>query len=120
MPFLVVDIMIDASRSKEDDTMSHLKSLSFTAVPKQGANPTATRRAKLVALLGEHQVLAQDRGHADTRRRTVNEEGRVSMAEGVSNLISAHARVDASQRPPMLSSLQLVSSQRPRRQKIAS
>ena len=54
--------------------MSHLKSLNFTAVPKGAGNPTATRRAKLVARLEEQRALALDPSYAPTRRRTVKSE----------------------------------------------
>jgi hypothetical protein len=74
MPFLAVGFMIDASRSKEHETMSHLKSLTFTAVPKGAGNPTATRRAKLIARLEEQRALALDPNHAPTRRRSVKGE----------------------------------------------
>ena len=40
--------------------MNHLKSLSFTGVPKGAGNPTVTRRAKLVARLEEQRALAVD------------------------------------------------------------
>ena len=54
--------------------MNHLKSLTFTAVPKGAGNPTATRRAKLVARLEEQRALALDPGYAPTRRHTVKGE----------------------------------------------
>jgi len=62
--------------------MSHLKSLSFTAVPKGAGNPTATRRAKLVARLEEQRALALDPAYAPTRRRTVKgEDGTKQVVE---------------------------------------
>jgi len=51
--------------------MNHLKSLSFTAVPKGNANPTLDRRAKLILRLEEQKALAQDPDFAPTTRRWV-------------------------------------------------
>ncbi len=49
--------------------MNHLKSLSFTAVPKGAANPTLNRRVKLIERLEEQKALAQDPSFAPTVRR---------------------------------------------------
>ena len=46
--------------------MNHLKSLSFTAVLKGSANPTLSRRAKLISKLEEQKALAQDPNYLPT------------------------------------------------------
>jgi hypothetical protein len=87
MPFLAVGFMIDASRPKEDETMSHLKSLSFTAVPKGAGNPTAPRRAKLVARLEEQRALALDPSYAPATKRWVK------GADGTKQLVEQSRRI---------------------------
>lgn len=57
--------------------MNHLKSLSFTAVPKgERADPVLIRREKLIARLEEQKTLAKDPTFAPTVTRSVkNAEG---------------------------------------------
>jgi hypothetical protein len=40
-----------------EDKMTALKSLTFTTVPKIGANPTLDRRAKVIERLEEQKLL---------------------------------------------------------------
>ena len=49
--------------------MNHLKSLNFTTVPKGAANPTLSRREKLISRLQEQKALAQDPNYVPTTRR---------------------------------------------------
>ena len=57
--------------------MNHLKSLSFTAVPKgERADPVLIRREKLIARLEDQKTLAKDPTFAPTFTRSVkNAEG---------------------------------------------
>jgi len=72
MPFIAVGFIIDRYRSTEEHTMTHLKSLSFTAVPKGAAvNPRLMRRAKLIARLEDQRTLAKDPTFAPTVQRWV-------------------------------------------------
>jgi hypothetical protein len=43
-----------------EDKMTALKSLTFTTVPKPGANPTLDRRAKVIERLEEQKLLLAD------------------------------------------------------------
>ena len=55
--------------------MNHLKSLSFTTVPKGAAvNPILMRRAKLIARLEDQRTLAKDPTFAPTVQRWVKAE----------------------------------------------
>ena len=76
--------------------MNHLKSLTFTAVPKGAGNPTATRRAKLVARLEEQRALALDPGYAPTRRRSVKNEDGTKQAVETQRRLRPWWRADAS------------------------
>ena len=51
--------------------MNHLKSLNFTTVAKGSANPTLSRRAKLISRLEEQKALAQDPNYLPTMKRWV-------------------------------------------------
>ena len=51
--------------------MNHLKSLNFTTVAKGSANPTLSRRAKLISRLEEQKALAQDPNYLPTTKRWV-------------------------------------------------
>jgi hypothetical protein len=46
--------------------MSALRSLTFTTIPKIGANPALDRRGKIIALLEEQKLLLKDPSY--TRR----------------------------------------------------
>jgi len=45
--------------------MSALKSLTFTTLPKIGANPTLDRRTNMIARLEEQKLLLSDPLHSD-------------------------------------------------------
>jgi len=49
--------------------MNHLKSLSFTTVPKGAVNPVLVRRGKLVTRLEEQKSLALDPNYVPTIKR---------------------------------------------------
>jgi hypothetical protein len=61
--------------------MSVLKSLTFTALPSIGANPTLDRRAKVIARLEEQKVLATDPNFKRTIRRREEKDGTKVLVE---------------------------------------
>ena len=61
--------------------MTALKSLTFTALPKIGANPTADRRANVVARLEEQKVLLGDPNYTRTIRTWVKKDGERAQVE---------------------------------------
>ena len=76
--------------------MNHLKSQSFTAVPKgERADPVVTRREKLIARLEDQKTLAKDPTFAPTVTRTVkNAEGIKEKVE-VKKSLRPNWRTDA-------------------------
>ena len=61
--------------------MSALKSLTFTTLPKIGANPTLDRRTRMIARLVEQKVLLNDPNHIRTVRTWVKKDGRLTLVE---------------------------------------
>jgi hypothetical protein len=61
--------------------MSVLKSLTFTALPSVGANPTLDRRAKIVTRLEEQKALALDPNYKRTIRRREEKDGTKALVE---------------------------------------
>ena len=55
--------------------MNILKSLTFTTVPKIGANPVLDRRAKVVERLEEQKLLLKDPTYKRTVRTSVKKDG---------------------------------------------
>jgi hypothetical protein len=55
--------------------MPVLKSLSFTALPKNGNDPIQARRAKFVAKLEEQKLLLKDPNHVRTVQRWTKVDG---------------------------------------------
>ena len=55
--------------------MPVLKSLSFTALPKNGNDPVQQRRAKFVAKLEEQKLLLKDPNHVRTVQRWTKVDG---------------------------------------------
>ena len=55
--------------------MAVLKSLSFTAVPKDGGSPVLNRRAKLIERLEEQKALLNDPSHIRVVQRWVKVDG---------------------------------------------
>jgi len=55
--------------------MTALKSLTFTTVPKPGANPTLDRRAKVIERLEEQKLLLTDPTYKRTVRTSVKKDG---------------------------------------------
>ena len=55
--------------------MNALKSLTFTTLPTQGANPILDRRAKVIARLEEQKLILKDPNYTRTKS-IVGEEGR--------------------------------------------
>jgi hypothetical protein len=58
-----------------------LKSLTFTTLPKPGANPTLDRRTKIIARLEEEKLLLADPNYARTVRTWVKKDGEKSVVE---------------------------------------
>ena len=54
--------------------MSALKSLTFTTLPKIGANPALDRRAKMIARLEERKLLLNDPSYTRTVRTWVKKD----------------------------------------------
>jgi hypothetical protein len=58
-----------------EDAMTNLKSLTFTTLPKIGANPTLDRRANIVARLEEQKLLLSDPTYVRTVRTWTKKDG---------------------------------------------
>jgi hypothetical protein len=58
-----------------EDAMTALKSLTFTALPKVGANPTIDRQANIIARLEEQKRLVSDPAYVRTVRTWVKKDG---------------------------------------------
>lgn len=74
--------------------MTHLKSLSFTAVPRGGDNPVLARRAKLIARLEDQIALAKDPSYAPTVQRRVKGEDGAKRAIDVTRTVRPWWRTD--------------------------
>ena len=61
--------------------MGTLKSLTFTTIPKLGANPTFDRRGKIIALLEEQKLLLKDSKYTRTVRTWVKKDGQLAPVE---------------------------------------
>jgi len=55
--------------------MSALRSLTFTTLPKIGANPTLNRRTNMIARLEEQKLLLNDPNYVRTARTWVKKNG---------------------------------------------
>jgi hypothetical protein len=58
-----------------EDKMAVLKSLTFTALPQAGANPTLDRRTRIITRLEEQKALLADPSFTRTVRTWVKREG---------------------------------------------
>ena len=61
--------------------MSALKSLTFTTIPKIGANPTSDRRRKIIAFLEEQKLLLKDSNYTRTVRTWAKKDGQLAPVE---------------------------------------
>jgi hypothetical protein len=61
--------------------MSALKSLTFTTIPRIGANPTFDRRRKIIALLEEQKILLKDSNYTRTVRTWIKKDGQLAPVE---------------------------------------
>ena len=61
--------------------MSALKSLTFTTLPKIGANPTLDRRTKIIARLEEQKLLLNDPNYTRTVRTWVKKDGQLTPVD---------------------------------------
>jgi hypothetical protein len=64
-----------------EDEMTALKSLTFTTLPTQGANPILDRRAKVIARLEEQKLILKDPNYTRTNRKWVKKDGERVMVE---------------------------------------
>jgi hypothetical protein len=64
-----------------EDQMTTLKSLTFTTLPKPGANPTLDRRAKVIARLEEQKLLPNDPNYTRTVRTSARKDGEKTVVE---------------------------------------
>jgi hypothetical protein len=62
----------------EGSKMSALKSLTFTTLPKIGANPTLDRRTNMIARLEEQKLLLNDPNYIRTARTWVKKNGELT------------------------------------------
>ncbi len=61
--------------------MSALKSLTFTTIPKIGANPTLDRRTNMIARLEEQKLLLSDPNYIRTLRTWVKKNGELTPVD---------------------------------------
>ena len=61
--------------------MGALKSLTFTTLPKIGANPILDRRTNMIARLEEQKLLLNDPNYIRTVRTWVKKDGRLTLVE---------------------------------------
>jgi hypothetical protein len=62
-------------------TTNILKSLTFTALPKVGANPTLDRRLKIIERLEEQKLLLADPNYMRTVRTWTKKDGERTVVE---------------------------------------
>jgi hypothetical protein len=70
-----MELMLRVLRHSMEDAMTALKSLTFTTLPKVGANPTMDRRANVIARLEEQKRLVSDPAYVRTIRTWVKKDG---------------------------------------------
>src|SRR5262245_43550740 len=58
-----------------EDKMAFLKSLTFTALPQPGGNPTVDRRARVIERLEEQKRLLNDPNYTRTVRTWIKKDG---------------------------------------------
>ena len=61
--------------------MTALKSLTFTTLPTQSANPILDRRAKVIARLEEQKLILKDPNYTRTNRKWVKKDGERVMVD---------------------------------------
>jgi hypothetical protein len=61
--------------------MSALKSLTFTTLPKIGANPILDRRTNMIARLEEQKLLLNDPNYIRTVRTWAKKDGRLTLVD---------------------------------------
>src|SRR6476661_6387943 len=64
-----------------EDNMAFLKSLTFTALPQPGTNPTLDRRTKVIERLEEQKLLSSDPNYKRTVRTSVKKDGEKTLVE---------------------------------------
>src|ERR1700730_2134334 len=69
------------SHKSGQDKMSALKSLTFTTLPKIGANPTLDGRMNMIARLEEQNLLLNDPNYIRTVRTWVKKDGRLTLVD---------------------------------------
>ena len=66
-----------ADLTQTETSMSALRSLTFTTVPKIGANPALDRRTNIIARLEEQKLLLNDPNYTRTVRTWVKKDGQL-------------------------------------------
>jgi hypothetical protein len=74
---IAADVMALNSRHEESE-MSALKSLTFTTLPKLGANPTLDRRTNMIGRLEEQKLLLNDSKYTRAVRIWVKKDGQLT------------------------------------------
>ena len=69
------------ARNSAKKNMSALKSLTFTTLPKIGANPILDRRANIIARLEEQKLLLNDPNYTRTVRTWVKKDGQLTPVD---------------------------------------
>src|SRR6478735_6314524 len=91
-----MDSLSTSDVQQKEDTMNHLKSLSFTTVPKtMRADPVLMRRAKLIARLEDQQKLAKDPTFSTTVTRWAKSDDGTKQKVGVKKPLRPDWRTDA-------------------------
>jgi hypothetical protein len=70
--------IIQANFNKNNVKMSALRALTFTTLPKIGANPALDRRTKMIARLEEQKLLLSDPNYIRTLRTWVKKNGELT------------------------------------------
>jgi hypothetical protein len=69
------------ARNLAKKNMSALKSLTFTTLPKIGANPTLDRRTNIIARLEEQKLLLNNPNYTRTVRTWVKKDGQLTPVD---------------------------------------
>jgi hypothetical protein len=69
---------LSRSHTEPRQSMSALKSLTFTTLPKIGANPTLDRRTNMIARLEEQKLLLNDPNYIRTSRTWLKKNGELT------------------------------------------
>jgi hypothetical protein len=88
-----------SSINQMEDKINTLKSLTFTTVPKIGANPTLDRRTKVIERLEEQKLLLSDPTCKRTVRSSVKTDGERTTVESISAFCPGGAQLQMERTP---------------------